>query len=447
MEPLNCPLRCMLRFLLAFGLAAVPVLLHAQSWETLSNAPVTQRHNDVYFISPDTGWAVSGAAEIHRTNDGGLTWTQQFYQPQSHLRSVGFLNARRGFAGNVGHGEYGTTDPTALYETDDGGETWTPVGIFHGRTPTGLCGMFVVNDSVVVAVGRVRGPASFVRTTDGGRTWHSKDMSEHAAGLIDVYFPHPDTGFAVGLTDSDHEQSSGVVLATTDGGATWEKRFTTSRTGEWLWKMSWPTRRTGYAPLQRNSRSPIYFLKTSDGGEAWDEKLFSSSYYFVQGIGFVDEKTGWIGGNSSQPPYMTTDGGETWQPSEIGTRLNRFRFHGDSLGYAAGRTIHKFTRPAATAIAETVVPGSSIGSVFPNPFDDDATLSYALARRDQVVVAVHDVLGRHVRTLRSEIQPAGSHTVTWDGTNQAGRAVTGGIYFLVVKTGASISTSPVVRLH
>lgn len=437
----------MLRFFLTFLFAGVPLLLYAQSWETLSNAPVTQRHNDVYFVSPDTGWAVSGAAEIHRTNDGGRTWTRQFFQSESHLRSVGFLDARRGFAGNVGQGEFGTTDQTALYETDDGGETWTPVGIFHGRTPRGLCGMFVVNDSVVVAVGRVRGPAAFVRTTDRGLTWHSKDMSAYAAGLIDVYFSHPDTGFAVGLTDPDHDRSRGVVLATTDGGETWEKRFTTSRTGEWFWKMSWPTRRTGYVSLQRNTRSPIFFVKTSDGGETWDEKLFSSSHYFVQGIGFVDETTGWIGGNSFDPPYVTTDGGETWQPTQIGLRLNRFRFIGDSLGYAAGSTIHKFTGPASTGVADAAIPASSIDPVFPNPFNTFATLSYTLGTQEQVSVTVQDLLGRHVRTLRSEIQPPGSHAVTWDGTDHAGQGVAGGVYFLVVRTGASVYTRPVVRMR
>lgn len=127
-------------------------------------------------------------------------------------------------------------------------------------------GMHVVDDSTVVAVGRVRGPSSFIRTTDRGETWTSTDMSAHAAGLIDVNFPHPDTGFAVGLTDEERDLSRGVILATTDVGATWEQRFSTSRTGEWCWKISFPRRSTGYVSLQRNNRSPIYFLRTTDGG-------------------------------------------------------------------------------------------------------------------------------------------------------------------------------------
>lgn len=434
----------------AFLVFAVPHLLFAQTWEATS-IPETTRFNDVYFVTPDSGWAVSGSARIYRTTDGGQSWTEQFYQVESHLRSVGFLNARRGFAGNVGEGEFGTVDPTALYETDDAGETWTPVAVFQGPAPKGLCGMHVVNDSTVVAVGRVRGPAFFIKTTDGGATWHSQNMSEYADGLIDVYFPHPDTGFAAGLIsespDPTNDVSRGIVLATVDGGETWEERIVTSRIGEWVWKMSWPTRMTGYASLQRDNDGPVYFLKTTDGGVTWEEKLFVLFHYYVQGIGFVDEKTGWIGGNSSFPAYQTTDGGETWEPVDIGYRLNRFQFLGDSLGYAAGRIIHRFTGPPPTAISSPAVPASAIGSVYPNPFSQTASISYSLEDHDRVTVSVRDVLGRTVRSLADAVQAPGEHEILWDGLDDGGRPVAGGTYFVVLRVGETTHARPIVRIR
>ena len=437
----------MLRVATFLVISCIAVPLQAQSWETLPSAPVTSRHNDVYFVSPDTGWVVDGSARIHRTHDGGQTWEEQFFQHETHLRSVAFLDAQRGWAGNVGPGEFSTTDPNILYSTIDGGDTWTPVDEFDGPEPAGLCGMYVVNDSMIVAVGRVRGPSIFVKTVDGGQTWTSKDMSGQAAGLIDVYFPHPDTGFAVGLTNSNHNLSRGVVLATTDGGVTWETRFTTTRTGEWNWKLSFPTRSTGYASLQRNERSPIYFLKTSDGGETWEEKLFMSSHYFVQGIGFADENTGWIGGNSTDPAYQTTDGGETWQPLEIGKRLNRFRFLNDSLGYAVGETVHKFNFRQVTGIEDHDRPDPTAGAIHPNPFHDRTTLRYDVETHEHVHVAVFDALGRRVRTLVERVQPAGSYTVEWDGTTDGGRISATGIYYVVIRSGAAVRTRPVVRLR
>jgi flagellar hook assembly protein FlgD len=46
-----------------------------------------------------------------------------------------------------------------------------------------------------------------------------------------------------------------------------------------------------------------------------------------------------------------------------------------------------------------------------------------------VTVTVFDVLGRAVRHLLREVQPAGSHTVLWRGDTDAGSTVASGVYF------------------
>lgn len=419
-------------------------------WQTLPNAPAraTSRHNDVYFVTPQIGWVVNGAAEIWRTTDGGNSWRLQFSRSQTHLRSVAFVDSLRGWAGNVGEGEFGTTDPTPLYHTTNAGNTWNPVTTFDGPMPKGLCGMYVVNDSTVVGVGRVRGPAFFIRTTDAGQTWVSKDMSAYAAGLIDVHFFDPNRGFAVGLTNVNHEQSSGIVLYTDDGGATWEERFRTTRTGEWNWKISFPTPEVGYASLQRNSQSPIYFLKSTDGGATWEEKLFQQAYYFVQGIGFVNEREGWIGGNSTSPVYHTTDGGETWQPDDLVSRLNRMRFLSDTLGYAVGSTVIKYTLPSSVRNEEREAPVTfRVDAPHPNPFREETTLHYTLDEPSTVRVEIFDVQGRRVTTLYHATQPAGAHAVTWDGTDQGGSSMSAGTYLIRFHANSGMQAQSVVRLR
>jgi len=419
-------------------------------WQTLRNAPVVSRHNDVYFLTLNLGWIVNGSGQIYKTIDGGSSWQRQFDQSTTHFRSVGFLDSLRGWAGNVGFGEFGTTDTTVMYHTIDGGATWSPFNTFAGPQPKGLCGMYVLNDSVVFAVGRVRGPSFFAKTTDSGNTWISKDMSAHAAGLIDVYFFHPDSGYAVGLTNVEHSNSSGVVLFTSDGGEIWEERFKTGRTGEWCWKISFPSRKVGYVSLQRNSKTPIYFLKTTDGGKTWESKLFSTSYYFVQGIGFVTEELGWIGGNSSLPAFQTNDGGETWQRADFSARLNRLRFLGDSLGYAVGRSVYKYTPvpPVSVATEENEMPLSfNLKQNYPNPFNPTTTINYQLSVQSGVELAIYDLLGEKIRILVEENQGPGFYAVQWDGKNLNGAQSPSGIYFYQVKSEEFTQTKRMLLLR
>lgn len=442
--------RSLLAFVLLIASSSPSLLAQVPlSWQTLPNAPVVSRHNDAYFSTSETGWIVNGAGEIFHTSDGGENWALQLRQNQSHFRSVGFVNDLRGWAGNVGEGEFGTTDTTALYQTIDGGQTWTPYTDFTGPQPKGLCGMQVVNDSMVVGVGRVRGPSFFIKTTDGGATWTSKDMSAYAAGLIDVYFFTPDTGIAVGLTNADHEQSSGVILYTSDGGETWETRFTTTRTGEWFWKISFPSDQVGYISLQRNSQTPIYFVKTTDGGATWEEKIFYQSYYFVQGIGFINETTGWIGGNSSFPTMQTTDGGETWYSADFGSRVNRFRFLGDSLGYAVGRSVYKYDLKTSVDVADELPIGNEpfvLHPNYPNPFRPVTTITYSLSEPAMVTLSIFDVTGRKLKTLVNQAQPPGEYSTEWDRTDDQSRAVPSGVYFYSLDTGFYLYTRKMVAL-
>ncbi len=426
---------------------ALPASAQTLSWRELPNAPFTGRHNDAFFVDANRGWIVNGDGEIYRTMDGGSSWDIQFRKTTAHFRSVGFLNEVRGFAGNVGLGEFGATDRAPMYQTSDGGVSWSTVPAWNGRTPTGLCGMQVVNDSVVVAVGRVRGPASFARTTDSGVVWRSKEMDTYAAGLIDIHFSHPDTGFAVGLTNVDHNLSSCVILYTENGGDTWETRFRSSRTGEWCWKITFPSRRVGYISLQRNSQAPIFFLKTSDGGVTWEEKLFSPDYYFVQGIGFIDEQRGWIGGNSTAPVYQTDDGGETWWAESIRPRLNRFRFLGDTLGYAVGRSVHKLANWSAVSVETppTSTDGPALAT-FPNPSSGITTVAYRTDAASSFSLDVYDVLGRHVVRLAAGAGGHGANEVEWDGRDGGGNRVGSGLYLirLVDASGRSIAATHIV---
>ena len=312
-------------------------------WKTLPNAPIsTARMDDLFFINPSVGWVVSNnyedssswRGEIWKTTEGGATWVLQLTLNQ-YLRSVGFADSLTGWVGTV-------FDPDSLlYQTTDGGASWSLVENIPEPRPQGICGISVVNDSVMYASGRYSGPARVIKTTDRGASWTAMDLSLHAGALVDCHFKSPDSGFVVGSNSSDYENGYGRVLFTSDGGNSWTTRHAGSRLGELCWKIQFRTKTTGYVSIEKFSAGPTYYLKTTDGGATWSDRLFLDSLYEVQGIGFADDSLGWLGGWGGDT-YETTDAGASWHLAGFGYIINRFRFLNNKLAYAVGETVYKY---------------------------------------------------------------------------------------------------------
>ena len=53
-----------------------------------------------------------------------------------------------------------------------------------------------------------------------------------------------------------------------------------------------------------------------------------------------------------------------------------------------------------------------------------------IAQAGRVQVHVYDVAGRKVRLLADRVFPAGEQTLVWDGTDDGGRKVARGVYFV-----------------
>jgi hypothetical protein len=67
--------------------------------------------------------------------------------------------------------------------------------------------------------------------------------------------------------------------------------------------------------------------------------------------------------------------------------------------------------------------------VGPNPVRGACLFRFALGRPGPASLDVFDARGRRVRTLARGDREAGAHAVTWDGRDDAGRPVAGGLYF------------------
>ena len=82
----------------------------------------------------------------------------------------------------------------------------------------------------------------------------------------------------------------------------------------------------------------------------------------------------------------------------------------------------------------------------PNPFNAGTTISYDLPVSQHVLLEIFDLLGRRLTTLVDEIQPAGTHSIMWDGTDSDGTVVASGIYFYRISSGSFRADKKMVLL-
>ena len=320
------------------------------AWQKLPTVPFRGKQDDIAFGTEEHGWYGNGEGRLYATADAGDSWQQVWHQPGTYIRALGFLDARRGVLGNVGAGVYPPgTDSTPLYFTADGGRSWTPAAI-AGPAPAGICGIEIVRGRggpTLHATGRVGGPAHYLRSADGGRSWRSADLGALALAFFDVKFRDRRTGFLAAASGPDRESMRGLILRSDDGGDSWREVFRSARPFETVWKLHFPSDSVGYATIQSYDPDPgvtrRFVARSVDGGATWSElPLVDAAEWRSFGIGFADERTGWVGGTTGG--LETRDGGASWTPVGMGRAVNKIRFVGegrDRRAYAIGSDVYR----------------------------------------------------------------------------------------------------------
>jgi hypothetical protein len=96
---------------------------------------------------------------------------------------------------------------------------------------------------------------------------------------------------------------------------------------------------------------------------------------------------------------------------------------------------------------ETIEPaGIRLYQNFPNPFQSETTICYALHCSGSVSVTIFDTAGHRVCTPVDATQPAGNHSVVWDGRDNRGHSVSSGIYYCRLDTGEVSLTNAMLLL-
>lgn len=100
--------------------------------------------------------------------------------------------------------------------------------------------------------------------------------------------------------------------------------------------------------------------------------------------------------------------------------------------------VYNYAAAGITGVADepvSIAHEFRLSQNYPNPFNPTTEIEFSIPKFQHVTLAVYDILGKQVKTLVNEERHAGSHRVTWNGTDNSGAKISTGVYFYKLTSG------------
>ncbi len=82
-----------------------------------------------------------------------------------------------------------------------------------------------------------------------------------------------------------------------------------------------------------------------------------------------------------------------------------------------------------TSAGNNLVTVTELKGNYPNPFNPSTTIAFSISIPGHVTLEVFNIKGEKVKILVDGVLDVNNHTVTWNGTDNAGKSVASGVYF------------------
>ena len=86
-------------------------------------------------------------------------------------------------------------------------------------------------------------------------------------------------------------------------------------------------------------------------------------------------------------------------------------------------------------------------SSFPNPFNDSTRIHFSIDRDSNIECQIFNNRGQNIKTILQGFRPSGSYLANWDGTDQAGKSVSSGVYFCSLESESCRQMIKLVLVH
>ena len=80
-------------------------------------------------------------------------------------------------------------------------------------------------------------------------------------------------------------------------------------------------------------------------------------------------------------------------------------------------------------VEDSTIPSDfALHGNYPNPFNPTTQIRFDLPNKNDVKINIYNMLGQKVKVFSMPNTPAGTHTITWNATNQSGQPLSAGVY-------------------
>ncbi|MBN2021352.1 MAG: hypothetical protein JW809_01025 [Pirellulales bacterium] len=296
--------------------------------------------HDACFAGPEQGWAVGDRGAIWHTDDAGRTWRLQQSGVACPLRSVCFVDEQTGWAAGGFAQPYADASRGVVLRTDDGGQTWRRddglllPAVYKIRFLDRQCGWALGESSTLF-------PSGVFTTQDGGQSW-SPMGGARRAGWSTGHLSGPRMGAVagdLGATQVIREAAlqdgrtpplglrtlhalqlvppnwgwlagdGGLVMLTGDSGTSWQLPPGEPPLGDPRdWDFAAVAVRGPKCWIAGSPGSRVFF--TENAGQSWTAAPTGQNVPLAA-LAFADDRRGWAVG-ALGTILATEDGGRTW---------------------------------------------------------------------------------------------------------------------------------------
>ena len=274
------------------------------SWRPIHNG--LERAAIVSLISdptnPHTLYAGTNWGGIYKTLDGGDYWysiNEDFDDPSAGKSQI--------IVDPQDSSHFFSTTEFKLYESFDEGETWN--GVQESPCPFGIINLVIHPTELQTLIAtswqtEECSNSGIYRSDDGGKTWEYSELEQNARSEPSHLLVNDNRSGSIVYTTADTAEDGERLFVSTDGGRSWRR----SELNDSCTALAIHPEDELVAYCA--TRSGNLLLKTSDGGQSWQEltKLVTGT---VRAITFKtpDYNTLFLGG---QGLFISNDNGLSW---------------------------------------------------------------------------------------------------------------------------------------